>query len=101
MLTSEQALPTTDLTLLESSIASIVEMLDRVLVYVRAVLAGERPGDAAIGRYLIEAFGAGMEDIEKGGFTSSLQDTLMMSYLANLARAQAEVSTRLALVSAA
>lgn len=101
LLTSDSPIPTTDLSLLESSIESIIDMLDRVLVYVRAVLAGNEPGDPVIGRYLIEAFGAGADDIEKGGFTSSLQDTLMMSYLANLARAQAEVSSRLALVTAA
>ncbi|KAI0321979.1 Mov34-domain-containing protein [Amylostereum chailletii] len=100
LLNSSPALPT-DLSLLETSIQSVIDMLDRVLIYVRAVLAGEKQGDAAIGRYLMSAFGAGTEDLEKGGFASSLQDTLMMSYLANLVRAQAEVSSRLALVSAA
>ena len=48
-------------------------MLDRVLVYVRAVASGEKQGDPAIGRYLMDAFGAGTEDLEKGGFASSLQ----------------------------
>ncbi|KAI0027592.1 Mov34-domain-containing protein, partial [Vararia minispora EC-137] len=101
LLTSDTPLPATDLSILESSLESVIDMLDRVLTYVRAVLAGEKQGDAAIGRYLMDAFGAGAEDMEKGGFASSLQDTLMMSYLANLARAQAEVSSRLALVTAA
>ncbi|KAI0057589.1 Mov34-domain-containing protein [Artomyces pyxidatus] len=93
--------PATDLALLEATLQAVVDMLDRVLAYVQAVVAGTRPGDAAIGRYLMDAFGAGTEELEKGGFASSLQDTLMMSYLANLVRAQAEVSARLALVTAA
>lgn len=49
----------------------------------------------------MDTFGMGTEEMERGGFTGSLQDTLMMSYLANLVRAQAEVSSRLALVTAA
>ena len=90
-------------------------MLDRVLAYVRAVLAGERQGDPAVGRYLMDTLGASTEDLEKGGFQASLQvrsfcrqkfsaflltffqDTLMLTYLANLVRSQAEVSARLAL----
>ncbi|KAJ4492146.1 hypothetical protein C8J55DRAFT_556581 [Lentinula edodes] len=84
-------------------------MIDRVLTYVRAVLAGEAQGEAAIGRYLMDTLGASTEgdaDVggsaaEMGGFNGRLQDTLMVSYLANLVRAQAEVSSRLALVSAA
>lgn len=93
-------------------------MLDRVLTYVRAVLSGEKKGDPAIGRYLMDTLGASTEDLEKGGFNTSLQvgghlatcpkrlphifnlqDTLMISYLANLVRAQAEVSARLALTA--
>jgi translation initiation factor 3 subunit F len=117
---ADTPLPTTDLAQLEASLEGVLSMLDRVLGYVRGVLAGEQQGDAALGRYLMDAFGAAAEDIEKGGFASSLQvrpavpahvgnetdddarqDTLMLSYLANLARAQAELSSRLALVSAA
>ncbi len=92
-------------------------MLDRVLSYVRSVLAGEVKGDAAVGRYLFDTFGASTEELEKGAFNSSLQvthiscssnvfsccqfqDTLMVSYLANLVRSQAEVSSRLALTRA-
>lgn len=94
-------------------------MLDRVLAYAQEAAAG-KPADAALGRYLMDALGGGTEEFGKGGFTSSLQvrsvifrtgydttlptmpseqDTLMMSYLANLVRAQAEVSARLALVT--
>jgi len=77
-------------------------MIDRVLAYVRRVLAGEVPGDKALGRYLMDTLGISPFG-EKGGedktFNAALQDTLMISYLANLIRAQAEVSSRLALVT--
>lgn len=48
-------------------------MLERVLTYVRAVLSGEKSGDPAIGRYLMDTLGASTDDLEKGGFNSSLQ----------------------------
>jgi hypothetical protein len=50
-------------------------MLDRVLAYVRSVLAGEMKGDPAVGRYLMDTLGAGIGtgDLEKGGFNASLQ----------------------------
>ena len=50
-------------------------MLDRVLAYVRDVLSGEKKGDPAVGRYLMDTLGAGIGtgDLEKGGFNASLQ----------------------------
>ena len=48
-------------------------MLDRVLSYVRAVLAGEIQGNPAVGRYLMDTLGSSAEDLEKGGFNASLQ----------------------------
>ncbi|KAK0206900.1 JAB1/Mov34/MPN/PAD-1 ubiquitin protease-domain-containing protein [Desarmillaria ectypa] len=93
--------PLADLEILEQSIQNVSDMLDRVLTYVRSVLAGETKGDPALGRYLMDTLGASTDDLEKGGFNASLQDTLMISYLANLVRAQAEVSSRLALVTSA
>lgn len=89
--------PISDLEALEQSIKSVTAMLDRVLAYVRSVLAGEVQGDPAVGRYLLDTFAASTDDLEKGGFNASLQDTLMVSYLANLVRSQAEISSRLAL----
>ncbi|KAF8165585.1 JAB1/Mov34/MPN/PAD-1 ubiquitin protease-domain-containing protein [Crassisporium funariophilum] len=93
--------PVADLEIIERSIMTVSDMLDRVLAYVRAVLSGERKGDPAIGRYLMDTLGASTDDLEKGGFNASLQDTLMISYLANLVRSQAEVSSRLALTTSA
>lgn len=65
--------PTTDFEILEKSIGSVSAMLDRVLTYVRAVIAGEVKGDAAVGKYLMDMLGASTEDLEKGGFNASLQ----------------------------
>ncbi|KAN0115971.1 JAB1/Mov34/MPN/PAD-1 ubiquitin protease domain containing protein [Russula decolorans] len=91
--------PVGELAQLESTLNNVLEMLDRVLAYAQEAAAG-KPADAALGRYLMGALGGGTEESGKGGgFTSSLQDTLMMSYLANLVRAQAELSARLALVT--
>ncbi|THV08268.1 eukaryotic translation initiation factor 3 [Dendrothele bispora CBS 962.96] len=98
--TSTSSQPLTDLEILESAIQNVSNMLDRVLAYVRAVLAGEAKGDPAVGRYLMDTLGANTDDLEKGGFNARLQDTLMLSYLANLVRSQAEVSSRLALINA-
>ncbi|KAH9055603.1 Mov34-domain-containing protein [Lactarius vividus] len=91
--------PVGELAQLESTLNGVIEMLDRVLEYAQEAAAGN-PADAALGRYLMDALGGSVEELGKGGFASSLQDTLMMSYLANLVRAQAEVSARLALVTA-
>ncbi|KAH9943225.1 Mov34-domain-containing protein [Epithele typhae] len=92
--------PSSDLELLERSLVTVSEMLDRVLSYVQSVLSGEAKGDSAVGRYLMDALGPITEDLEKGEFNTHLQDTLLVSYLANLVRSQAEVSSRLALVKA-
>jgi len=91
--------PVSDLEILEQSIHTAQHMLDQVMGYVQAVLSGEKKGDPAIGRYLMDTLGISTGDLDKGGFNSSLQDTLMISYLANLVRSQAEVSSRLALTA--
>ncbi|KAN0140340.1 JAB1/Mov34/MPN/PAD-1 ubiquitin protease domain containing protein [Lactarius tabidus] len=99
LLENAPASPVGELAQLESTLKGVLEMLDRVVEYAEEAAAGN-PADAALGRYLMDALGGGAEELGKGGFASSLQDTLMMSYLANLVRAQAEVSARLALVTA-
>jgi translation initiation factor 3 subunit F len=62
-----------DLEILEQSIQNVLEMLERVLTYVQAVVSGEQKGDPALGRYLMDTLGASTDDIEKGGFNASLQ----------------------------
>jgi len=98
LLENDPSSPVGELAQLESTLQDVLEMFDRVLAYAQEA-AGGKPADAALGRYLMDALGGGVEELGKSGFTSNLQDTLMMSYLANLVRAQAEVSARLALVS--
>jgi Maintenance of mitochondrial structure and function len=65
--------PITDIEALEKAIQAITSMLDRVLTYVRSVLSGEVKGDPAVGRYLMDTFGASTDELEKGGFNASLQ----------------------------
>ncbi|KIJ56987.1 hypothetical protein M422DRAFT_23122 [Sphaerobolus stellatus SS14] len=92
-----------DLVTLEASLQEVASMVDRVLEYVRSVLSGEVQGDVVVGRYLLNTLStttAGMEkDKLEALFNAHLQDTLMVSYLANLVRGQVEVSSRLALVT--
>ena len=70
---STSSQPVADVEIIERSLQSVDDMLDRVLAYVQGVLAGDKEGDAAIGRYLMDTLGAATEDLEKGGFNSSLQ----------------------------
>lgn len=58
-------------------------MLDRVLAYVRDVLSGEKKGDPAVGRYLMDTLGASTDDLEKGGFNASLQVRTRLSFSLN------------------
>jgi len=95
--------PTTELDVLEKSIRDISNMIDRVLTYVRGVLSGEKEGNERIGRYLMDTLCETTESLDKGRletlFNAHLQDTLMVSYLANLIRSQVEVSSRLTLLT--
>ena len=70
---STSSQPVADLETLEQSIRAVSGMLDRVLSYVQAVLSGEKKGDPAIGRYLMDTLGASTGDLEKSGFNASLQ----------------------------
>jgi hypothetical protein len=71
--TSTASQPIADVEILERSILTVSEMLDRVLSYVHEVLVGKKKGDPAIGRYLMDTLGASTDDLEKGGFNASLQ----------------------------
>ena len=71
--TSTSSQPVSDLEIIERALLSVSDMLERVLTYVRAVLSGEKNGDPAIGRYLMDTLGASTDDLEKSGFNASLQ----------------------------
>lgn len=101
-----------DMDALAASLESVQAQLRRVLQYVREVLDGKRKGDPVVGRYVIDAVStvpiaatvdksgatSGASDLETL-FNSHLQDVLMVSYLANVVRAQAEVAGRLTLLT--
>jgi hypothetical protein len=79
--TSTTPQPVTDLEILEQSIQTVSGMLDRVLTYVRSVLAGEIKGDPAVGRYLMDTLGASTSELEKSSFNTSLQARLICVHL--------------------
>lgn len=101
-----------DLDALAASLESVQAQLRRVLQYVREVLQGKRAGDPVVGRYVIDAVSTvpiaatvdksgasnGASDLETL-FNSHLQDVLMVSYLANVVRAQAEIAGRLTVLT--
>ncbi|PWN34179.1 Mov34-domain-containing protein [Meira miltonrushii] len=101
-----------DMDALSASLESVQAQLRRVLQYVREVLDGKRKGDPIVGRYVIDAVSTvpiaatvdksgattGASDLETL-FNSHLQDVLMVSYLANVVRSQAEIAGRLTLLT--
>ncbi|GAA5993161.1 hypothetical protein JCM10908_001318 [Rhodotorula pacifica] len=117
----------TPLEQLYTLLRQVTSMLDQVLAYVREVVEGERDGDEKVGRALLETVGsvptlassstseeegaaegaekkeraenaaAGVTDFEEE-FNAHLADVLMVSYLANVIKTQAELSSRLNLL---
>jgi translation initiation factor 3 subunit F len=79
---STTAQPITSIANLDATLNTVSQMLDRVLGYVRQVLAGEIEGDKALGRYLMDTLGVAAIG-EKGGedkaFNASLQVCLLRS----------------------
>lgn len=88
------------LSTLSTSLTSLSELIDQCLAYVQSVNAGQTKGDVEVGRYLLEGLGrwsaTGSED--EGGVKAGLQDSLTVSFLANLVRSQVELAGRLALL---
>ncbi|GAA5854841.1 hypothetical protein JCM8547_004090 [Rhodosporidiobolus lusitaniae] len=115
----------TPLAQLSTLLVHVSSMLDSVLEYVRAVAAGEREGDAKVGRALFETVGSvpsgsgkgqktgvvGGEEKKEGAgeagekvdafeeeFNQHLADVLMVSYLSNVIKTQSEIAGRLGLL---
>jgi len=88
------------LTTLSTSLTQLSSLIDTCLTYVNSVNQGQQKGDVEVGKYLLDGVGrwssTGEED--EGGVKAGLQDTLAVSYLANLVRSQVELSGRLALL---
>lgn len=86
---------------LEGSMKRVKKLLDVVAGYVDEVVAGTRPGDEAIGRAIADTLAA-VPSLEAEGFERSLnrsvQDLLMVTYLANITMAQLKVAERIAML---
>jgi len=83
---------------LEVSLKKMIEMLESVIKYVDKVLDGSIKPNTNIGRFLADTVAA-LPRIDSAQFdkmfNNSLQDLLMVVYLANLARAQLVLSEKL------
>jgi translation initiation factor 3 subunit F len=87
-----------DMKTLEDSIVEVIDMLQRVSAYVNDVITGDKPGNTAIGKYLLNSVSLvpslSADTLEKL-FNSHLQDVLMVVYLANTVKTQLQLSSRL------
>lgn len=116
LLANRTASPLSDLDALTASLTDVQTQLRRVLSYVQSVVKGDQPGDPVVGRFILDSIAkvpvgsAYSTSTEEGDqptsttqlealFNSHLQDVLMVSYLANLVRGQAEISSRMALLA--
>lgn len=87
-----------DLDHVEEATKATRAMLDKCLQYVSRVVAGEVPGDARIGRFLLDTISAvpkiDAAQFEKM-FNNVVQDLLMVVYLSNLTRTQVALQEKL------
>ena len=86
---------------LAASLTDLSSLIDTCLAYVQSVNAGTTAPDPEVGRYLLEGVGRWSSADETDGVRKGLQDTLTVSYLANLVRSQVELSGRLAILQQA
>ncbi len=92
-----------DIEALDGSMRRVKKLLDVVAGYVDEVVAGTRTGDEAIGRAIADTLAA-VPSMESESFERSLnrsvQDLLMVTYLANITIAQLKVAERIAALPA-
>lgn len=90
--------PLSDADSLAQSLTRLEQLLEAVHNHVSEVVAGKKAGDPALGRYLADTLAVvprlGRGEFERM-FNDSVQDGLMVSYLANLLRAQVALAERL------
>lgn len=91
----------TDLEGLETSMRRLKGLLDSTLSYVDDVVAGKAPADEALGREIADTLAA-VPAVDPAAFeatfSSSVQDLLMVSYLAQITSAQCKLAERLHLL---
>ncbi|MCO5563967.1 hypothetical protein L7F22_017620 [Adiantum nelumboides] len=87
-----------DLEALETSMLRLQSMIDSVFKYVEDVIEGRSPPDNAVGRYLADTI-ASIPKISPDAFdrlfNDSIQDLLLVLYLANLTRTQLSLAKKL------
>lgn len=95
---AEKARALADQEPLEASIGRLLALLGEAQGYVDDVVAGRRPGDAAVGRQLADALASVPQlaeaDFERL-FNEGVQDGLLLSYFAHLVRSQMSLAERL------
>eukprot|EP00897_Mesotaenium_endlicherianum_P002407 jgi/Mesen1/2194/ME000152S01287 len=87
-----------DLEGLESTVARLQAMIDVVFRYVDDVVEQRKPADNSIGRYLADTVAVApriSNDAFDKLFNDSVQDMLLVLYLANLTRTQLSLAERL------
>lgn len=88
----------TDIGNLEGEITKLHKILETISEYVDKVVKGEIKADNNIGRFLMNSIGS-IQKIDVAAFekmfNNSLQDLLMVTYLANLSRTQLVLAERL------
>ena len=96
---TEVAAASTDLDALETSMRRLKSLLDTTLTFVDDVVSGKRPASEASGREIAETLAAVPQvdpAVFEKAFSSSLQDVLLVAYLANLTQAQMKLAERIA-----
>jgi len=92
------AVPLAEANSVDSAYDALTTLLDAAIAYVHAVATGEREGDPEVGRE-IAAIAQTLPVLQPGELervtTESLQDVLMVAYVANLMRAQLSITERL------
>jgi len=87
-----------DLQGLEGTLKELDQLLGELASYVSKVLSGELPEDANVGRMLLSTISS-LPHVEAGEFQSmvqnSMQDLLMVVYLASLTKTQLKISEKL------
>ncbi len=79
LLSTKTSTPVSDMDALALALKQVQAQLDRVLAYVREVIAGDRKGDATIGRYILDAIskvpvGGGAKDVTNANGESKLEE---------------------------
>lgn len=87
-----------DLEQVSAAITTLQKLIAESLDYVDKVLSGEKKGDPEIGRYLLDTVSA-VPKVDASSFEkmfhNTLQDLLMVTYLANLTRTQVAIQEKL------